>query len=65
MSPKAHSIWTEEILRFMQFPPCTEVGLSFGIYLCSTILYHSRPGVLTLHMDNGEDVKAIMERRNS
>ena len=62
---KAHTIWTQEVLRFMQFPPCTEVGLSFGIYLYSRIFYRSRPGVLIMHMDKGEDVTAIMERRGN
>jgi hypothetical protein len=65
LRPIAHSVWTQEVLRFMQFPPCTEIGLSFGIYLYSRIFYHTRPGVLIMHVDTGKDVTAIMERRGN
>jgi len=65
LRPIAHSVWTQEVLRFMQFPPCTEVGLSFGIYLYSIIFYHTRPGVLVMHNNKGNDVTAIMERRGN
>ena len=65
LRPIAHSVWTQQVLRFMQFPPCTEIGLSFGIYLYSRIFYHSHPGVLVMHVDTGNDVTAIMERRGN
>ena len=60
----AFTIWTKPLTTWLSLATA-QSGTTFGIWQCSTIFFRFSDDRLILHMDNGNDIKAVMERRNS